>query len=214
MKRLSTLLIIILLLFATSAYTGDMQLARTNPYVAGSAGAAAALTCSELTQQSPTDMVTRTGDKTMAHNSDYYGLASRFLYGGVTGGEPCSLYVMMYKVGLLSGKTLTLAIWSDDGDATPLPVSSVVSCGSMSADDLGTSDSVWVKFTCSGGTLTNNTYYWVVATVDSVGDTLNKIQWSVDNTAATVVMASRMAAATWYDESTAYTGTMKLYIKE
>lgn len=174
----------------------SVQLARMSGPILGSGGSAA-LSCTGSVQQSETGTNGAVGLGCSA-GTVYY--ASQFTYSGDTG-SVCRLIVTTCKVASPDG-TISWQIRTDSG--SNVPSDTIISdCGSstvVDADTCYTFTNGSRTLSCSPGTLTNGTKYWIVAKYNGTVDEVNCARWSYDSDCATELTKSSSNGSSWNSE--------------
>lgn len=203
MKKLILALLFLLLPCSVFAET---QLAWMNPYVVG----CGSLSCSESTQQGPTDMVALV-DSDSFGMGNYIYMATKFVYTGTTG-DLCKAYIALFRYNSPNGTT-ELSIYTNNAGTPDTPGTSLGSCGTINNSSLTTS-AEWYGFTCNDISLVNSETYWAVAYTTNTIDGVNYLRYSMDNVCTTEQVAYSSNGSTWANRETIWCGNLKLYIKE
>lgn len=169
--------------------------------------------CSGSTQQAPTDMVTEASTKGVGQADGSQFQATKFVYTGASG-TLCRVDVLLGKNNS-PDKTLTVALYENNTTPDPdEPGSALATCGTMATTGLTTTQT-WYSFSsCNYASMTNGATYWLVVSVPTA-DTNNYAKWSIDSTCTTeYILYDANGTGPWTLSSTAYCGTLRLYILE
>lgn len=178
-----------------------VQLARTNPYIAG-AGVAAA--CGDVTKDS------KTGDVTSSNGFSY----STTAYGigfSLSASSSYTVTKVRFKLAKVGSPTFNFKAYLCTGDGT-VPTSCTASTDSMNAADLttDTTNCADYYFTFTGYSVTNGTEYWAaVIPVDGTPSTSNYgvVRGDVTGTGDKAEVDN---ASSWTNADTSYDGNFSL----